>query len=429
MESTWKLTAILAISTIVGACDEDKNSVASKSPRVATAQTKVQEPDKVPDLNAALAAIVATCSESKGTFQVRRAEQTYWDPVEVGTTFRSGDWVRTGPDSIGVLQFVSGGSLLLEPNTSLLIEEYNDDRKTIAMITLEFGVARGAAFSLGDVVMIKTGDGESARLSSSLGEGTTYRLTGTNGKTEIAGLSGSLSITFGEIERVVTSGEAVDLAMGTLGAVSKLVSLPKSLSPGIDARLHYKPDMNISFRWKPVQDATGYKLQVSSDPSFLSSTREVKVREELFKFTPKESGMVTWRVAAHDARGRYGEWGYARRTFLEKDPPQDRLVAPKNGTRLAYIKKPPNVTFSWRSLPKVKSYRLVVGRGSNPLTKPILDETTTHKRLTSRSLRVGTYIWGVYTDDQEAKPLFLSPRRIIVQPRTAPKVKTDGIWD
>jgi hypothetical protein len=374
--------------------------------------------------------VVATCKKTTGTVQARRDEDTEWSSVEVGATFGRGDWVRTGPDSAGILELMSGGSLMLEPNTSILVGEYiDDDRKTIAMITLEFGVARGASFSLGDVVMIKTGEGEAARLLS-IGEGTTeYRLTANNGKTEIASLSGSLSITFGEVEQIVKSGEVVDLAKGKFDGASQLLALPTSVAPAVDARLHYQPDMKLNFRWKPVRNATGYKVQVSKDMSFLTSTREVKVNKDSLKFTPRESGMVAWRVAAHDARGRYGEWGDARRTFLEKDPPKDLLISPKNGTKLAYIKEPPEVNFSWKSLGAETSYRLVVSRSSNPLRKPVLDTTTALKQHKSKALKIGTYTWGVYTDDKEAHPLFLSPRRIEVQSRTAPRVKTDGIWD
>jgi hypothetical protein len=389
------------------------------------------------DAARALAGIVASCANAVGEVQVRRAGQSDWEPVATGSVFRAGDVVRTGPGAFARVEFLAGGGVEVEENASVVIDTAPVQAGAGApagtaesRISVESGVVRGflPAAAEGDVplgIVIKTSEGEETRIAARPGEKqVSFRLTRGKAGTEVAVTKGQARVVARGGEKVLRSGQAVEVAAAGLGEVTELLDFPASVEPGIDARFLWKKDREIRLGWKPVEGASGYRVQIARDLAFQGLEQSEDVAGTEASFSPREKGTYAWRVASRDASGRYGEYGFARRIYCEEEPPRDLLVGPTDGAVVKYAETPPPIAFTWQSAGGAASYRLVVARGRDLGAEPEVSRSTPEQRLEIEGLAAGEYVWGVYVDDRRTpEPIFVRPRVLVVQKVARPKVK------
>jgi len=385
-----------------------------------------------------LAAIVATCASAVGEVQVKRTGQSAWDPVATGATFRAGDEVRTGPLAFVRVEFLTGGGLELEEKASVIIDvappEKGAPDSSVAghenRVAVKEGVVRGflpqateGVEPLG--IVIQTADGSQTRLAAKAGEKpAAFRLTGSKKGTELAVTQGEARVLTAKGEKAIRRGQAVEVAQGEVSAPAELIDFPPSLEPGIDARFHFVPGLSVKLTWRAVPGAAGYRVQVARDLAFQGVDQVSEVGGTEFAFAPKGPGMNAWRVAARDASGRYGEYGFARRFYAEKDLPRDLLVAPEDGAVLKFTDVAPAISFSWESAGAAQKYRLVVASGPNLLEQKVMGAVAQGQRVELEGLGTGEYFWGVYVDDGKTpEPIFVKPRRLSLQKLAKPKVK------
>ncbi|HEY6098973.1 MAG TPA: hypothetical protein VIW03_06065 [Anaeromyxobacter sp.] len=401
----------------------------------------------VDDAAKALASIVASCASSFGEVQARRAGQGDWQPVATGSVFRSGDVVRTGAGAFARVEFLQGGGIEIEENATVVIDlaasKPADGAAPAAApesrVSVEAGVVRGflpAPAEGGEALglVIRGAGGEETHLAAAPGEKpVSFRLTRGDGGTEVAVMKGELRLTgkAGD-EKVVKHGQAVDVSAAGVGQLAELLEFPPSVEPGVDARFRWSPDLAIRIAWKPVAGATGYRVQIARDLAFQALERGAEVQGTDETFTPRGEGVYTWRVATRDANGRFGEYGFARRIYCEKEQPRDLLVGPTDGAVVRFLDKPGPVAFTWQSAGDAHSYRVVVAKGRDLLADPVVSRSTPEQRVEIADLVPGEYLWGVYVDDRKVpEPIFVRPRVLVVQKATKPKVKVPrsvGEW-
>lgn len=383
-----------------------------------------------------LSAIVATCANSVGEVQVRRGGGQSWEAVQTGAVFRVGDEVRTGALSFVRVEFLTGGGLELEENASVVIDQAPPQDApgtapagTENRVSVQSGVVRGflpqateGAEPLG--LVIRTTEGEQ-RLKAKPGEKpATFRVTRAAKKTELAVTQGEARVATAKGERSLRRGQAVEVARGEVSAPVDLIDFPASLAPGIDARFQFKPDLSVRLAWKPVAGAQAYRVQVAHDLAFQAVEQAADVTSTDFAFSPKVPGVHVWRVAAKDAAGRYGEYGFARRLFAEKEAPRDLLVGPEDGAVLRFVDRSPPIAFSWESAGAARRYRVVVASGPDLLEQKVMATGTQEQRLEMEGLTAGNYYWGVYVDDARTpEPIFVKPRRLTLVKAEKPKVR------
>ncbi len=386
-----------------------------------------------------LASIVATCALAQGEVQVRRIGQSYWQPVSTGAVFREGDWIRTAGRSFARVSFASGGSLELEENAVIVVDlgapveaAAGQDaggpavlavRETV--VAVESGVVRGVMEERkpGEILaplVIATADGSTVKLRAETGEKKVeFRLTKdtATGKTEVAVTTGKAKLTSKKGgEQAIKAGQAADLSAEGASEVVELIDFPPSVTPGIDARFRFAQGLTVNIAWKGVPEATGYKLQVARDLSFTNLDLSLDTADLQAAFTPKVQGMYAWRVAAKDKTGRYGEFGFARRIFAEKDQPQELLLTPENNATYTFTDAPPRIVFSWQSAANAQRYRLILASTEDLLKTAIVDEPTATQSFLVNDLEEGTYYWGAFlVDGNGQEPIFLSPRKLVVK--------------
>ncbi len=366
----------------------------------------------------ALAKIVATCSEARGTVEIRRKGQPQWERMAVGATLRERDFVRAAAGGFARIRFSGGGFVELHEGTTILVDK---------ALSIETGSLIAVA-EAGKPILVRAKDGSLAQIVAT--GGATFRLTpSTADGLEIAVTQGDVKVVTGDTEQPIAKGEARDLAAQRTGDLVKLITYPVSLAPGVDARFRFVPAMTVALTWRPVPEAARYHVQVAHDTEFEDLVFDADAAKPGAAYTPSAVGAYTWRVAAIDAAGRMGEFGFVRRLFLEEDEPRDLLVAPADGIKFGFAESYPRIMFSWQSAGASKTYKLVVRSAADPTT-PVATTVTPNQRVEVSTLREGVYTWGVYAvhDDKQEIPIFLTPRTLIVRKQRV-KAHTEKLWD
>lgn len=419
--TTHRSALALALLATLGGC--------SKKPAPAAETTSVAVQ--------ALASIVATCGVANGEVQVRRAGQAGWEPVATGATFRPGDEVRTGPLSFMRVEFLAGGGLELEEKASVVIDVAPpaqggagapgappEARVAVTGGEVRAFLPQAEAGAAAPGLVIKSSDGTETRLAAAPGEKpVAFRVSRGAKGTELSMTTGALVLTSGGATTSLETGQAVGVGSGAVTAPIELIDFPASVDPGVDARFHFKPGMSVRMSWRAVPEAKGYRIQLGRDLAFQSVFASAETKGTEFSFTPPGPGMLAWRVAARDADDRYGEWGFARRFYTEKEPPRDLLVGPEDGATLRFTDEAPPITFSWQSAGAADSYRLVLASGPDLLAQRVLTTVSDGQRVQLEGLSPGEYHWGVYVDDETTpEPIFVKSRRLSLQKVEKPKV-------
>jgi hypothetical protein len=257
------------------------------------------------------------------------------------------------------------------------------------------------------------------------GAGVRFRLTATDAGTEIAVTAGEARVAAAGGEVALAAGRAVDLAGDAVGAPVELIPFPRSVAPAVDARFAFGARLALPLSWERVEGATGYRVQVARDLSFREVVLARDTTGTASAFAPASPGTYAWRVAARAADGRLGEFGFARRVFLDEKPPRDHLVSPAEG---AVFRPDPVLRFEWAPREGATRYRLVLAAAADLGEREVRADVVSGTSVEVRALEPGTYYWGVYVDDEAREPLFVRPRRLVVQ--RAPRVRVpDAVKD
>ncbi len=424
-----RLATLAALCCLTLACKKGSTTAAAPP---SDAGPKASSPAPSP--------VIASCTASEGLVQVRRAGTAFWEAVSVGTVFRPGDWVKTGSPGSARVEFTAGGGLELSADAVVIIDvpepppEADGGAASAApMVSMESGEVRAflADLNLDDEaahpLTIKGRDGARVKLERQQGEqAVEVRLRSGESGTEMAVTSGAVLLTSGDGSEVkVGQGQVSDIRAGLASAPVELIPFPESVAPGIDARFWAKPDLEIKLVWHAVPGAAQYRLQIASDLSFQKLLQSVDLGEVTsYAFVPPEEGIYAWHVAARDEAGHWGEFGFARRIYLESEKPKELLIGPENGAVISFIDSPPKVVFSWQSAADAKTYRLVIGSGPDILKSAKVNLKTTGQRVEVPTLPPGSYVWGAFIEGKVLQPIFLEPRRLTLRKGDAGQLRT-----
>jgi hypothetical protein len=121
--------------------------------------------------------------------------------------------------------------------------------------------------------------------------------------------------------------------------------------------------------------------------------------------------------------GVMSEYGFARRIYFEEEAPRELLLTPDDNEVFGYQTQNPAIVFQWQAAAGSAGYRLAVSRSADPLRKPLMIKNLDGQRIEVTELAAGEYTWGVYTRPG-LKPIFLSPRKLVVKQLAKTKVNT-----
>ncbi|RKH05576.1 FecR domain-containing protein [Corallococcus carmarthensis] len=377
-----------------------------------------------------LSAIVATCAVARGPVGTMRTANAYWEPFEAGATFRSGDWVRTGPDASTRIELRGGGRIELEERTVVMVERPVLPEGGGSVVALESGTARGLLpeDALPDGPLVLRGDnGRQVALTVGAHAGPTeFRVTRTARGMHLSVSRGRLLLSEGAHRRTLEAGNWLDVARGLEDSEHDGPPFPTSLSPGVDARIAWSPELRIPLSWKPLDGARRYQVQVARDLGFTRRIVDTQVEGPGFTFLPPEPGTFVWRVSAVDEAGGPGESGFARRIFVERQRPRGLLVTPRDGYEAPSDLAAEDLVFAWQSIGGEPRYRLVVARDRD-LQHPVLVREGSPQQVVLPGLAPGEYYWGVYVAEDPPVPLFQKARRLVVPGTPGPPARDPSL--
>ncbi|MFP2926355.1 hypothetical protein ACLESO_14270 [Pyxidicoccus sp. 3LG] len=377
-----------------------------------------------------LADIIATCAAASGKVEVMRAGQAFWEPLTPGATFRSGDWVRTGPLATARIEFLGGGRIELDESSVVLVEQplaTEPGAPVSTVVAVESGGLRGYVPApassdeelLAPPLMVRTQDGTVVAVTSEeKGKPAEFRVTRTEHGSEISATQGKLALRTEKRRRTLEPGRALELSQDVDAPAHELPDFPPSLEPGVDARFQWAKGLRVQLAWGSLEKAGRYRVQVAKDLGFEQLVASSTVAETSFAFAPLEPGMYVWRVATRDTAGRQGEYGFARRIYVDEEGPREFLVAPRDGQEVL-AGAPGGIVFAWQSTGGRPSYRLVIARDA-ALTDAVFTQLGGAQQVKVNRLAPGEYYWGAYVDTEPPVPLFQQSRRLVVlKPRKA----------
>jgi hypothetical protein len=334
-------------------------------------------------------AAVATVSVAQGAVNVRRGT-TRLTSTAAGTEVLPGDVVETSAQSTLTLRFVDGSSVVVAPQSKVLIENllvYGKSGITETRLRIEEG-------GLDSSVKPKT------QVTSSRYVVTTpvFNL-GVRGTEFRARFDPSSKVAFSE---VLSGGVAaqgtqnevkIGAGFGTLALINtdpkppvKLLDAP--LLQGISKTANRVP---VDLRWQPEKDASGYRAQVFTDRSFSRQVVEGVFTEPVARWLTLPDGAYVLRVRSIDADGLEGA-STASDFVLKARPEAPFSSQPADAARVVGD----SVQLKWSEPPEALSYRLQVSSQADfsQLSVDRKDITTTQLNV---ALPPGTYYWRVAT--------------------------------
>ena len=241
----------------------------------------------------------ASVIEVAGKVELQRAGTTAWEPLGRGTALREGDFIKTGASGTTEVMASNGTLYRIRPETlfevhrsgstaegertsgakavvgNVELDTGESGRSTLTTEAARVDIARNSAVAV-DADAVRTGVSTfhgQARLSTSAGR----------------------SVTLGEHERAEALKER-----GTIGEKQRLPDPPPLLEPE-DNALFALGQKEITIRWSPVKEATGYQVQVARSRLFVpdslfGSTAECPRTKTAARIPVTEAGLYFWRV-------------------------------------------------------------------------------------------------------------------------------------
>src|SRR4051812_46505504 len=109
----------------------------------------------------------------------------------------------------------------------------------------------------------------------------------------------------------------------------------------------------VKLKWKVIEGAKKYNLEVASDQDFNKKILEKTVEKNSYP-TEMRSGIYYLRVQGIDVLGRPGQWSKSFRLAVTAPiKPSEDVVDNK---KITFFKNAPKVESSWKSADRATSY-------------------------------------------------------------------------
>jgi hypothetical protein len=334
-------------------------------------------------------ATVATVAVAQGAVNVRRGTARLASTA-AGTEVLPGDVVETGAQSTLTLRFVDGSSVVVAPQSKVLIENllvYGKSGITETRLRIEEG-------GLDSSVKPKTSVSSSRYVVT-----TPVFNLGVRGTEFRARFDPNSKVAFSE---VLSGGVAaqgaqnpvqIGAGFGTLALINtdpkppiKLLDAP--LLRGIGKLATLVP---VNLSWEPEKDASGYRAQVFTDRSFQRQVIEGVFAQPVARWLTLPDGAYVLRVRSIDADGLEGA-STASDFVLKARPEAPFASQPADAAQVLGD----SVLLKWSEPPEALAYRLQVSSQADfaQLQLDRKDITTTQLNI---PLPPGTYYWRVAT--------------------------------
>ena len=242
-----------------------------------------------------------------GTVRIKKASSNEWVKADYSVPLDQGDVIQTSSEGMAKIVFNDGTNYTVKQDSLIVIQENsaNDRQQTNVAVSVNTGtvdLATGTYIqgSKSQVIM----DGATASLAPD--SAARVSKDPKAGQDELLITKGS-----GQIER---NGEALQLApwekasfKSTSGHLEKIKEIgpPTPISPANMMPIFVSRDLKpIEFSWTPMENAKGYRLEISRNPYFSSIVLDRRVSSSDVMVSGLSEGPYYWMVRSFDAQER-----------------------------------------------------------------------------------------------------------------------------
>lgn len=334
-----------------------------------------------------------------GTVKVKKANSTQWIAADAQTQLETGDYIQTSPDSKARIHFPDGTIYMMSPDSLLVVQENSENPKTQAK-KVSIRVTSGS-------IDLSTSHREIASSRSEVSGGLATAVVDQESRmaVEMNPITKTSTFSLGKGHAMVSHANGGEASIGPFESVTatekqmikeKLLAPPDLLTPdNIRPILGRQGSATIlQFSWKPVQDATAYRIRVSNSQIFSKVLREEIIRGKTqYTTSGLDEGTYYWAVSSIDE--------VHNKTSKENDPPNKFTLVFSSGTS----KEESNIFLKIDRVYRLGNYYEIIGRTDPSASVIINDETVltqngTFKHITSPVPHQGRYVITITAQDR-----------------------------
>ena len=250
--------------------------------------------------------------EIRGAVEYRRGDRGEWTQAVNLTNLYEGDYIKTSGDGSARVMTADGAHFTVRPNTVILVASTKspESSRREQTIALESGwVNLSTAQSTGRIMTPDAEATVSRRSSAVVSYDQTRRVSQYSvhrGRADVTSSTGQ--------KRELQELEQVTQRAGQLAGVQKIPEAPALLEPSDNLEFAFDAVDEIQLSWEPVQGASRYALQVSTNRLFVENViDDDNRRKPRARLGVRGEGTFVWRVAAYDSSGAKGPWSLYNR--------------------------------------------------------------------------------------------------------------------
>lgn len=229
-----------------------------------------------------------------------------WSPAADGQELWDRDGVQTGTEGRARIDFGTGGELILEPNSLIILSAGSrgatGQRRSRAVLVQEGEIwARFSVAASAPPKIVVGGAVLEPGQASEAGTPLEFRVHARpEGGSTISVLKGSLELAAGADRVRLEAGDFGQISVGgTVASARRLPPTPRPERPSSAATFHYRRQLpQIEFRWAEVPRATRYRLVVTREVPERAVTVDERVAWPSLTVGRLEAGRYQWRVSA-----------------------------------------------------------------------------------------------------------------------------------
>jgi hypothetical protein len=380
--------------------------------------------------------IIASIEMSQNTVMVKPNDLPVWSSVdssdsrgtlELGTQ----DQVFTDKNSRAELKFKKGGSIFLEENSLVVI----DDSSGESDLKLEKGFVTGSSDSAKPLKItagkIKVELSDSAKVRVSVGENNTTQIQAISGKAQF--------VSEGKVITIEENQVAAVSAQGAVGEIKKLKI--KLLDPKDSEEIAFINRFSGKFKWSKEEDVKSVILSIAKDQSFKSVVYTTETKGTEVEVSGLAGGAYFWRVVpAADAKKEKDLYAVQYLKVVEIFPPV--LLKPANHEPIELVE--PSlaeskeratefaITLHWQIKGESRTFEVTLAK-DDAFKQPVLSKQVEGLNTMITLQDEGRYFWRVRQARSDASESPWSSTwefdlRLLKLPN-APRINSPGIND
>jgi len=240
-----------------------------------------------------------------GTVRVKHKGESEWVSATSSTALSNGDLIQTSPEGMARVVFAGGTNYTVRPDSLIVIEENNITSNSETKVAVE--VQTGSvdlftgSFSQGSKSQVIVG-GAVADLRPE--SSASVLNDNTHDTHEVLLRRGTASITRQGESVELTRSDKVSFQAESAVMVKKQDLLPPALLAPANQFSLVKSGDGIEFAWEAIDEAKGYHLEVSRDPSFRNLVVQSFVSKNSVKIGRLHEGAYYWSVRSVSGTGK-----------------------------------------------------------------------------------------------------------------------------